>query len=224
MEITYTMIGADGAQYGPVTLPNFQTWISEGRILPDTKVMRSDTMSWLPASSYPELNFPVAPANVLVPPPMPTSPAPISPVRAVPAGGYDPRVVVQLIRGAQWFYWIAALSIINIVLGLAHAGIQLIFGELGLASKALELVAGSSGNLNEGVAAYIIVSAFFAVFGVFARKGQVWAFIVGALLYVVDGIVVILEPDWIALALHAYVLFRIFMGLKAAMQLKAVKR
>ncbi len=57
MDITYTMIGADGLHYGPVNLEQLKGWIAEGRIMPETKVLRSDTQSWLPAANYVELNL-----------------------------------------------------------------------------------------------------------------------------------------------------------------------
>jgi hypothetical protein len=212
------MIGADGAQYGPVTLSQFRGWISEGRVVANTKVMRSDTQSWLPAWGYAELDL--APA----PPVAPAIPQPISSARAVPVAGYDPAQVGQLIRGASWFYWIAALSIVNIGLMLGNAGIRLIFGELGLGTLALVTAIKAGAGLYVGIAADVIVSGIFALFGVFARKAQPWAFIAGGILYVVDAVFVALDNDWLSLAFHAYVLFRIFMGLQANLKLKAATR
>jgi hypothetical protein len=216
-EITYTMIGADGAQYGPVTLFDFRGWISEGRVVASTKVMRSDTKSWLPASNYPELDLAAAPMPSPVPPP-------VSAARTAPVAGYDPALVVQLIRGAQWFYWIAALSVINLGLTLGNSSFRLIFGELGLGHFAWNSAANAGLGLTVAIGAYVAVAGIFALFGMFARKAQVWAFVVGGTLYVVDGLLLVPYQDWIGIALHAYVLYRIFMGFKANLALKAVNR
>src|SRR5580692_1338499 len=106
MEITYTMIGADGLQYGPITLDQLKSWITEGRVTGDTKILRSDTNSWLPAANYAELGVAQTVAT----------PAPIAPIATPIASavnpakrGFDPVLVRQFHRGASWFYWIAGL-------------------------------------------------------------------------------------------------------------------
>src|ERR1700722_13224064 len=123
MEITYTMIGADGLQYGPITLDQLKGWVTEGRVTGDTKISRSDTNSWLPAANYTELGL----AQSVTAPP-----APIAPRAATPAGpasvGYDPVLLRRFHSGARWFYWIAALSLVNTLMAASSSGFVFVIG------------------------------------------------------------------------------------------------
>ena len=55
MEVTYKIIGADGAEYGTVGLDELKHWVLDGRVAATTQVWRSDASRWSAASSYPEL-------------------------------------------------------------------------------------------------------------------------------------------------------------------------
>ena len=48
----------------------------------------------------------------------------------------------------------------------------------------------------------------------FARKGQRWAWYLGMALYAVDGLLLLLFKDYLAIAFHAYALYRMSSGLK----------
>src|SRR5271165_1187693 len=102
MDITYTMIGVDGLQYGPITLEQLKAWVTEGRVTGETKISRSDTKSWLPAANYTELGL----AQTIATPQPIAPPRPTPPTAAAPLQ-YDPALVRRFYRGAQWFYWIA---------------------------------------------------------------------------------------------------------------------
>ena len=62
METTYKIIGADGREYGPVTLAELNDWIRQGRIAATTQVLRSDETAWKAAAQFPE--FALGPAVV----------------------------------------------------------------------------------------------------------------------------------------------------------------
>lgn len=207
MEITYTMIGADGLQYGPIDLNQLRAWVNEGRITGETKVLRSDTNAWLPASNYSELGLAPAPAMALsgqgsavmtASPPRP----------AVAAPAMDPVLVRRVRVGASWFFAIGIFSVINALIALSKSGAFFLVG-LGVNLLIPSLVAN------------FIVCGIFALLGVFARKGQIWSFIVGMILYGLDALIFLPTGLWLPLAFHAYVLFRIFMGLKACFELNA---
>src|SRR4051794_39229329 len=102
METTYTILGADGAQYGPIKLDQLKIWIREGRITPTTKILRSDTQSWLAATQYAELEL-VA------------SPSVMAPVGSLPVAAptNNSALEKQIKSGADWFFWIAGLSLVN---------------------------------------------------------------------------------------------------------------
>jgi hypothetical protein len=123
--------------------------------------------------------------------------------------------------GASWFLMVGVLSLINSVLSMSGSGIRFIFG-LGIAQfvDALARQAGQTGFalslvINGGVA------AVFVLFWNFARKGEHWAFIVGMGLYVIDALVMLLmRQDLLAVAFHAYALYRIYRGLNGIRALK----
>jgi hypothetical protein len=123
--------------------------------------------------------------------------------------------------GASWFLMVGVLSLLNSVLAMSGSRIQFIFG-LGIAQfvDGLARQAGQTGFalslvINGGVA------AVFVLFWNFARKGEQWAFIVGMGLYVIDALVMLLmRQDILAVAFHAYALYRIYRGLNGIRALK----
>ena len=123
--------------------------------------------------------------------------------------------------GGDWFFWIAGFSIINSVLTLFGTAIHFVIG-LGTT----ELVdAGALGiPKSAAIALDIFVAGVYALFGFFARKGARWAFIVGAVFYILDGLLLLLLfRDWLSVAFHVYVLYRLFQGFQAAQQLAALR-
>jgi MFS family permease len=63
--------------------------------------------------------------------------------------------------------------------------------------------------------------AFFICLGIFARKGQKWAFITGMALYAVDALVVLLLQSWVMLLFHGFVFFRLYQGYSSSKELHA---
>jgi GYF domain 2 len=206
MDATYTMIGADGLQYGPITLDQLKSWVTEGRVTAETKILRSDTNSWLPAANYTELGLmPPVPAAAPIAagvPPFPGSRA--QPQQQIFAG--NPFLCQRVKRGASWFYLIAVFSLINYFLMANHGGFFLVGLGINLMTSNLVVT--------------VVVSGIFALLGYFAGRAHAWSFVVGMLLYALDAVVFVMASDWLPLAFHAYGLYRIFMGLKAAIDLK----
>lgn len=203
------MIGADGRQYGPITLDQVKAWVGEGRITRETSILRNDTNSWLPAAQYTELGLA-----------QPAAPAVLTP--AAPANNSASERVIR--TGARWFYWIAVLSLINTFMSMTQQGLVFVVG-LGVT----QMVDGFASRLDSngttiGLALNVIIAGVFAMFGFFAWKRQSWAFIVGMILYVMDASLFLMTSRWLGLAFHGYVLFWIFMGLKANLQLKAMEK
>jgi len=62
------------------------------------------------------------------------------------------------------------------------------------------------------------------VFGIFGQKGHAWAFILGIGLYALDGVIFLLRPSWLSVAVHAFVLFCLIRGFIACRELKAAAR
>lgn len=52
----YKIVGADGKQYGPVSLEQFKHWVAQSRVNPQTRVQAEGSTEWKPAGEIPELN------------------------------------------------------------------------------------------------------------------------------------------------------------------------
>jgi hypothetical protein len=117
--------------------------------------------------------------------------------------------------GASWFLWIAGLSIVNSIIGMAGGGVHFIVG-LGV-TQVVDVLARRAGS--SGMVLDLVINGFvagiFVIFWNFAKKGQSWAFIVGMLLYALDGLLLLSFKDIFSVAFHAYALFRIYQGMKA---------
>ncbi len=117
--------------------------------------------------------------------------------------------------GANWFLWIAGLSAINTGLFLSGSDWMMI---VGLGSTALlSWMFVDTGLLGVIVAigATLTMGGLFAGIGLFARKRLAWAFIVGMVLYVLDGALFLLVGDYLSVAFHAYATYSIFRGFQA---------
>jgi len=219
MENTYTMIALDGAQYGPVSLNQLKDWIVEGRVAATTKILRSDTKSWLPASQYAELELNSAAA----PGPEPFTPTPIAPARtAMPPGIVDPMTERRIRLSGQLFYWIAGFSLFN-TFAAKSGGIVFVIG-LGI-TQLIDAVAVQMG-LTSAIASVInvLIAGLFALLGVFASKRHGWSFMIGMILYALDGLIFLRFSMWFGLAFHAYFLYRLFIGWKATRDSQAGSR
>ena len=207
MDLTYKVRGADGSEYGPATLAELKSWLREGRVQPQSEILRSDQNTWATAASFPELSSAAEPA-----------PAVIAPVAA---GASDAATVAQLKSGASWFYWVAALSLVNSIVAFTGSDWRFIIG-LGI-TQIFDAIGHeiASGGKVVALALDLIVAGVFVLFGVFANKGHLWAFIVGMVLFALDGLIFLLAQDWIGVGFHVFVLYCLFRGVQACRQLKA---
>jgi len=204
MDATYKILGGDGKEYGPATLEQMLGWIRDGRVSAATQVWRSDQPAWVTARELPELQLSAVP--------------PIA--TAVPMGpmAFDRMHLVARMRsGGSWFFWIAGLSLINSISAFSGGGWGFIVG-LGVT----HLVDGVAGRRPVALGINIVIAIFFILLGVFANRGQLWAFILGMVLYALDGLLYLKVEAWLATAFHVFVLFGLFNGFRAARQLRMV--
>jgi len=138
-----------------------------------------------------------------------TAPAiPVSPAvnRAIVAQS-DPMVM----SGASWFWWIVGLSIVNSI--MIHSGSDRNF-VIGLGVTLLADVI-----FREVVIVALVIDAIalttFAGLGFFARKGHLWAYVTGIVLYVLDGCIYLFLQDWMSVGFHAFALFYMIRGAAA---------
>ena len=130
--------------------------------------------------------------------------------------------------GGDWFFWIAGFSALSTILALFG---QRFYFSLGLGTT--QFIDGFVSGFVTGSLAYnhtvavildLLASAFYVLYGFFARKGALWAFIVGMAFYALDGFVLLAFQHWISVAFHAYALFRIFQGFQGAQQLNLLRK
>jgi hypothetical protein len=140
------------------------------------------------------------------------------------------RLEQQVLSGAGQFYWIAGLSLVNSVLYLLNTGWVFFIGLAatqlidGIAS-AIAADIGEAGIVIRiiGLILDLFVAGMFVFFGVFARRRHMWAFVVGLVIYALDGLLLLLVGDWLGVALHGLFLYLIFGGVRALRRLNAIE-
>jgi len=122
-------------------------------------------------------------------------------------------------RGAGWLMAIALFSVVNSALLLSGAKLHFIVG-LGITQIAdgVGKVGGAAGSV-AGFVVSLIAAGVFLLFWKFAREGQKWAFLVGMILYAMDGLIFLGFGLWLDLAFHAFALFNMYKGLQALNQM-----
>ena len=141
----------------------------------------------------------------------------------------------QVKSGANWFYWIAALSLINSILFLTESEWSFLIG-LGITQIIDALATTYQFDMGDWVkyAAFVldvIIAGIFASFGLLASRRHAWAFIVGGILYILDGLIFLALPLWFELppellniGFHLFALFFMFTGLRANMKLSKLEQ
>ncbi len=140
----------------------------------------------------------------------------------------DYELVAQAKGGANWFYWIAGLSLVNSLIFL-FGGNWSFFAGLGITQIVDAVVAQGSeigGVSLIKIIAFIIdviIAGIFVLCGLWANKFKTWAFVAGMIFYLLDGILVLILGAYLPAAFHAFALFMIFRGLSAARQINATQ-
>lgn len=144
------------------------------------------------------------------------------------------RLQNRLRSGASWFYWIAALSLINGILIEVGSSINFIFG-LGVTQLVDALVFMFGQDLNSdsflvlrilGWVMILLIIVIFILFGVFAYKRQRWAFIAGIVVYALDALLILFiweQPDLLSFAFHLIALWSLVRGFRTIGQLESLE-
>ncbi|RJO62815.1 MAG: hypothetical protein C4542_01830 [Dehalococcoidia bacterium] len=115
--------------------------------------------------------------------------------------------------GADQFYWIAGLGVANSILYAINA---VLFFPMGLAVTQLLTAISRSQTLEMRAVSGLAVLVFLGIFllsGYYARKGELWAFILGGAVYLFDAVLLIILGDWFAAAIHGFFLYYIIRGI-----------
>jgi len=147
-------------------------------------------------------------------------------VEPVMSAGRD-ELEARLKGGANWFYWIAGLSAINSVIYISGSSWSFLAG-LGLTqlADAFVDVAINSGAPSALKAVAIVFNfmlvGVFALFGYYANKRFSTAFILGIVLYVFDGLLLLLLGVLLSAGFHAFALFFIIRAFLACRELNTI--
>lgn len=140
--------------------------------------------------------------------------------------------LLQAMRsGANWFYWIAGLSLLNSVIQMFDSDRSFVVG-LGItqifdavASAGAQDLGAQGGTILRAIAFVldVCVAGVFVLFGWQAGKRRHWAFLVGMALYFLDALIFLLVQDWLSLGFHAFALFGIWAGFSSLRKLEALE-
>lgn len=129
----------------------------------------------------------------------------------------------RLKNGASWFFWIAGLSLVNSVILMVGGQWNFLIGLGitqvidGIASGIAAEAGADAANIIKmlAFAADIVVAGVFIVFGVLAMKHYKLSFIIGMILYALDGLIFLIVPDLLSIGFHLFALFGLYSGLQA---------
>lgn len=134
--------------------------------------------------------------------------------------GPDPYQVAAMHRGANWFYWIAGLSLVNSLIFVSGGHWNFIIGLSftqfidGIAD-AIVNDGGPSFVTTLGIIFDIAIVGFFMLVGYFANRSIKTAFLIGIAVYGIDALLWLLFGGYLEIAFHAYALFFITRGFLA---------
>jgi hypothetical protein len=140
----------------------------------------------------------------------------------------DPLWEAHAKSGANWFYWIAGLSVINSLAFIGGANFSFLAG-LGLTHLVEAVVGelvkqGMPGAVKLAALAFdFVVIGMFVLLGFYANKRWAAAFIIGIVIYLLDGVLLLVLGAFAPAVFHAFALFFIIRGFIACRKLNAAE-
>ena len=140
----------------------------------------------------------------------------------------DDATLAQLKGGANWFYWIAALSLVNSAVYAFGGEVSFIAGlaitQFIDAIFDSSIMQGASTSLR-GVAIVLdlLVFALFAFLGYYANRAINAVFIGGMVIYLLDAMLWLLLDSIFAFGFHIFALILIFRGFMASREINRIR-
>ena len=130
--------------------------------------------------------------------------------------------------GANWFYWIAGLTIVTSLITFFGGGIRFLIG-LGVTQFIDGMAAALAPQLGGAVQVVallldLVVTGIFVLFGYLAGKKLLWAYVAGMVVFLLDGLLTVAFQDWISAIAHAVVLFWLFRAFQAGRELVSLEK
>ena len=116
---------------------------------------------------------------------------------------------VAVKRGANWFYWIAGLSLVNTIVAITGGNFHFLLG-LGI-TEVTDAFRSPQARM-VGYFIDVLVLGFFLMCGYMAGKLHKWAFVMGMGFYALDAALTAMAQDWISFAFHVYAIVCIWRG------------
>lgn len=132
-------------------------------------------------------------------------------------------------RGGNWFYWIAAASLVNTALFYGGAPISFAIG-LGVTQLVDGIVGGIAPQFYYLSAAIdVVIAAAFIGLGYLSGRGDITSFVVGLTLYALDALIYIglmilgrAPMTIISIIWHGVAIYFLWKGLQGARELKSL--
>lgn len=130
--------------------------------------------------------------------------------------------------GVNWFYWIAGLTLITSLIATFGGGIRFLIS-LGVTQFIDAVAAALAKDLGGAVQVValvldIVVIGIFVLFGYLAGKKLLWAYVLGMVVFLLDGLLSLVIQDAIGVVAHAVVLFFLFRGYQAGRELVSLEK
>ena len=176
------------------------------------------------------MNEPTATApNPYAPSQPVTNAVPPSPAASLPLDGEIRTLFDRGQKGAGWFFWIAALSLVNSIMALTGGGFGFALG-LGVTMVAdafgLAAAQNGAGVSAQGIAFVfdLVIYALVVGCGYLSRKRVLPVFALGMFLYLLDGLIYILFFDLVSIVIHVVALANMWSGFTAYRKLNELER
>jgi hypothetical protein len=125
----------------------------------------------------------------------------------------------SVLHGADWFFWLAILSLINTLLvwyyKLPNTPIA-----LGITQWLDGTNSFGASMSTQSLGLNILIAGVLAMFGLLARRGSDLAFVVGIFLYVLDAFLIIGQREFWGFGVHLIGLFFLVKGLLASRHIR----
>lgn len=130
----------------------------------------------------------------------------------------------KVASGSSWFLFMAAFTVINTVLVLAHSPIGMALGFI--LTDYIVGIAQHEGATGIGIAITLVPILIFVGLGFVAGKGARWAFVVGIILLILDTLVgfIDLGNNIISIGIHLWAIWQMMGAIGAISRLKKISR
>lgn len=129
----------------------------------------------------------------------------------------------QFKSGANWFYWLAGLSVLSTI--LLYMGSSIIPAlTLGIAELLTYLALDEPSWIVVLAPMYLLSVSVIGIIGFFSNKGVRWLYLIGIILIGLDTLLVLLAVDIMGILFHAIALYFLIQGYIALGKLKQLEQ